>query len=45
MNQIILEHERYRVRIDDVQHNIDGYYLYWKNYDKLVAYGMLDSIE
>ena len=30
----------FRVRIDDVQHNIGGYYLYWKNYDKMVAAGL-----
>ena len=30
----------FRVRIDDVQHNIGGYYLYWKNYDKLMSYRM-----
>lgn len=34
----------FRIRIDDVQHNIGGYYLYYKNYDKLVQYGMLDVI-
>ena len=28
------------VRIDDVQHNIGGYYLYWKNYDKMVVAGL-----
>ena len=30
----------FRVRIDDVQHNIGGYYLYWKNYDKMVVAGL-----
>ena len=28
------------MRIDDVQHNIGGYYLYYKNYDKLLQYGL-----
>lgn len=32
----------FRVRIDDVHHNIAGYYLYYKNYDRLVEYGLLD---
>ncbi|MBR2667734.1 MAG: glycosyl hydrolase family 88 [Oscillospiraceae bacterium] len=41
----MVRHDGYRVRIDDVQHNIDGYYLYWKNYDKLVEYGLLDYID
>ena len=31
-----------RVRIDDVQNNIGGYYLYHENYEKLVEYGMLE---
>ena len=35
----------YRTRIDDVQHNINSYYAYWKNYDRLVARGMLQSAE
>lgn len=40
----MVRHDGYRIRIDDVQHNIGGYYLYYKNYDKLVQYGMLDVI-
>lgn len=40
LNTFMVRHDGFRVRIDDVQHNIGGYYLYWKNYDKLVAYGM-----
>ena len=42
MNTFMVRHDGYRVRIDDVQHNIDGYYQYYKNYDKLVSYGMLE---
>ena len=32
--------DRFRVRIDDVQHNIGGYYLYWKNFDAMVEAGL-----
>lgn len=41
LNTFMVRHDGYRVRIDDVQHNIGGYYLYYTNYDKLVQYGML----
>lgn len=43
LNTFMVRHDGYRVRIDDVQHNIGGYYLFFKNYDKLVSYGLLDS--
>lgn len=43
LDTFMVRHDGYRVRIDDVQHNIGGYYLYYMNYDKLVAYGMLDA--
>ena len=36
LDTFMVRHDGYRVRIDDVQHNIGGYYLYYKNYDKLV---------
>lgn len=42
LDTFMVRHDGYRVRIDDVQHNVGGYYLYYKNYDKLVEYGMLD---
>ena len=42
LDTFMVRHDGYRVRIDDVQHNIGGYYLYCINYDKLVEYGMLD---
>lgn len=42
LDTFMVRHDGYRVRIDDVQHNIGGYYLYYVNYDKLVEYGMLD---
>ncbi len=41
LDTFMVRHDSYRVRIDDVQHNIGGYYLYCVNYDKLVQYGML----
>ena len=41
LDTFMVRHDGYRVRIDDVQHNIGGYYLYCANYDKLVQYGML----
>ena len=40
LNAFMLREKSFRVRIDDVQHNIDGYYLYWINYDKLKSYGL-----
>lgn len=40
LNTFMVRNDWYRVRIDDVQHNIGGLYLYCKNYDKLVNYGM-----
>lgn len=42
LDTFMVRHDGYRVRIDDVQHNIGGYYLYFKNYDKLVDYGLLE---
>ena len=40
LNTFMVRHDGYRIRIDDVQHNIGGFYLYFKNYDKLVACGL-----
>ena len=34
LHTFMVRHHSYRVRIDDVQHNIGGYCLYWKNYDR-----------
>lgn len=42
LDTFMVRHDGYRIRIDDVQHNVGGYYLYYKNYDKLVEYGMLE---
>lgn len=44
LNTFMVRHDGYRIRIDDVQHNIGGYYLYYKNYDALVRHGMLEAI-
>lgn len=43
LNTFMVRQDAYRVRIDDVQHNIGGYYLYYIDYDKLVEYGMLEA--
>lgn len=45
LNSFMVRHDGYRVQIDDVQHNIGGYYLYVQDYDKLVSYGLLDNRE
>ncbi len=42
LNTFMVRHDGYRVRIDDVQHSIGGYYLYYEDYEKLVEYGMLE---
>lgn len=42
LDTFMVRHDGYRVRIDDVQHNVGGYYLYYMNYEKLVDCGMLE---
>ncbi|MGX8704990.1 MAG: hypothetical protein ACSW8J_00270, partial [bacterium] len=42
VGSFMMRNDKFRVRIDDVQHNIGGFYLYWKNYDAMMAAG-LDS--
>ena len=42
LGSFMMRNDKFRVRIDDVQHNIGGFYLYWKNYDAMLAAG-LDS--
>ncbi len=42
LDTFMVRHDGYRVRIDDVQHNIGGYYRYYENYQKMVAYGLLE---
>lgn len=43
LDTFMVRHDGYRVRIDDVQHNVGGYYLYYLNYDRLVELGMLEA--
>ena len=43
LNTFMVRYDGFRVRIDDVQHNIGGYYLYARNYEKLVSYGLLNN--
>ena len=45
LNGFMIRQENFRIRMDEVQHNICGFYLYWKNYDKLVEYGLLDAVK
>lgn len=40
LGSFMMRNDKFRVRIDDVQHNIGGFYLYWKNYDAMVAAGL-----
>ncbi len=38
MGAFFVRHDEFRVRIDDVQHFVGGYYKYYINYDKLLYY-------
>lgn len=40
LNSFMVRNSDYRVRIDDVQHNVGAYFLYYKNYNKLLKYGL-----
>ena len=44
LNSFMMRNDDFRVRIDDVQHNIGGFYLYWKNYDAMIAAGLDTSV-
>ena len=44
LGSFMMRNDKFRVRIDDVQHNIGGYYLYWKNYDAMVEAGLNTSL-
>ena len=38
LNSFAIREDLFRIRIDDIQHFMDGYYLYWKNYDALLEH-------
>lgn len=44
LGAFMMRDDKFRVRIDDVQHNIGGFYLYWKNYDAMLAAGLNPSV-
>ena len=44
LGSFMVRHDGFRVRIDDVQHNIGGFYLYYKNCSRLLALGMPKDI-
>lgn len=44
LGSFMVRHDGFRVRIDDMQHNIGGFYLYYKNYSRLLALGMPKDI-
>lgn len=44
LGSFMVRHDGFRVRIDDVQHNIGGFYLYYNNYSRLLALGMPKDI-
>ncbi len=38
LNSFAVREDKFRIRIDDIQHFMDGYYMYWKNYDTIMRY-------
>ena len=40
LGSFMMRDDKFRVRIDDVQHNIGGFYLYWKNYEAMMSAGL-----
>ena len=44
LGSFMMRNDKFRVRIDDVQHNIGGFYLFWKNYDAMMAAGLDSSV-
>lgn len=43
LGAFFVRHDNYRVRIDDIQHFCGGYYLFYKNYDKIAEIYNSDS--
>ncbi len=38
LNSFVIREDKFRIRIDDIQHFMGGYYLYYKNYEILQEY-------
>lgn len=38
LNSFAVREDNFRIRIDDIQHFMGGYYLYWKNYETVKDY-------
>ena len=38
VNSMAIREDNFRIRIDDIQHFLDGYYLFWKNFDTIIEY-------
>ncbi|MBQ8841284.1 MAG: hypothetical protein IJZ65_01470 [Ruminiclostridium sp.] len=38
LNSFVVREDNYRIRIDDIQHFMGGYYLYYKNYKTVKSY-------
>lgn len=38
LNSFAIREDLFRIRIDDIQHFMGGYYLYYKNYDRIQKY-------
>lgn len=38
LNSFAVREDSFRIRIDDIQHFMGGYYMFWKNYDKISSY-------
>lgn len=38
LGSFVVREDKFRIRIDDIQHFMGGYYLYWKNYDIIKSY-------
>lgn len=38
LGSFVIREDKFRIRIDDIQHFMGGYYLYWKNYDTIKSY-------